>query len=154
MRSGGGCAWVSPPAATTSSSPVGVEMFRFNLLVVAALRAGERPDLPGTVGRDDGGLVPVVDKAAALALLPEGHDRAALVYDLAARHLYRQSALPPRRVSLPPYSNPLPPSCRKFPPVPRSFTILPPVISIAKARSRPVVSLYPPILSPSAPISR
>jgi hypothetical protein len=38
--------------------------------------------------------------------------------------------------------------------VPRSFTILPPVISIAKARSRPVVSLYPPILSPYAPISR
>ena len=36
---------------------------------------------------------------------------------------------------------------RKVTTVPRSFTILPPVISIAKARPRPVVSLYPPILS-------
>src|SRR4028118_2114610 len=85
-------------------------MFRFNLLVVAALGAGERPDLPGAVGRDDGGLVPVVDEAAALALLAEGHDRAALVYDLAARHLYRQSALPPSRVSLPSYSKPICPN--------------------------------------------
>src|ERR671917_1150846 len=86
------CACGSSPTATAPSSPIGFEMTSLNLLVVAALGAGESPDLPGAVGRDDGRLVPVVDEAAALALLPEGHDRAALVYDLAARHLYRQYA--------------------------------------------------------------
>ncbi len=89
---------IEPTGRPQASLPGGVVVTSLNLLVVAALGAGERPDLPGTVGRDDGRLVPVVDEAAALALLPEGHDRAALVYDLAARHLYRQSALAESRV--------------------------------------------------------
>src|SRR4051812_48763090 len=62
---------------------------RFHLLVVAAFRAGKRAYLPGAVRRHDGGLVPVEDVAAGLAALPEGHHRAPLADDLAARHLNR-----------------------------------------------------------------
>src|SRR5215204_3941384 len=62
------------------------------LLVIPALGAGERAHLPGAVCRHDGGLIPVEDVAARLALLPEGYDRAALVYYLAAGHLYRHRA--------------------------------------------------------------
>src|SRR5919202_214722 len=67
-------------------------VFHHHLLVVAALGARERSYLSGAVGRHDGGLVPVEYVAALLASLPEGHDRAPLVYELAARHLYRHSA--------------------------------------------------------------
>jgi hypothetical protein len=58
------------------------------LLVVAALRAGERAHLAGAEGGDDGGLVEVEDVAAPFALLPEGDDRAPLLNDLTPRHLY------------------------------------------------------------------
>src|SRR5215212_3785874 len=66
-----------------------VEITNLYFLVVAALGAGERAHLPGAVRWHDGRLVPVEDVAARLAPLPEGHHRAPLAYDLAARHLRR-----------------------------------------------------------------
>src|SRR5215208_5597240 len=70
------------------------------LLVIAALRAGEGPDLPGTEGGDDGRLVPVEDVAALLAFLPEGHHRAPLVDDHTARHLYSHVSRPSENLSI------------------------------------------------------
>ena len=70
-----------------------MEITDLYLLVVAAFGAGERAHLAGAVRRDDGGLVPVEDVAARLASLPEGHDRAPLADDLAARHLCRHTSL-------------------------------------------------------------
>ncbi len=58
------------------------------LLIVAALRAGEGPDLPRAEGGDDGGLVPVEDVAALFAPLPKGHNRAPLVDYQATLNLY------------------------------------------------------------------
>jgi hypothetical protein len=58
------------------------------LLMIAALRASERAYLAGAEGRDDGRLLPVEDIAAFCALLPEGHNRAPLVYDHTSCHLY------------------------------------------------------------------
>ena len=78
----------------TPSLPIGLVMTYLYLLIVAALRAGEGPDIPGAVGGDDGGLVPVKDVAALLALLAKGHNRAPLVDDQAARHLYRHVSRP------------------------------------------------------------
>src|SRR5215210_5865899 len=72
-----------------------VEITRLYLLVVAALGAGEGAHLAGAEGGDDGGLVPVEDVAALLALLPEGHDRAPLGHDHTPRHLYRHATVPP-----------------------------------------------------------
>src|SRR5918997_6690872 len=72
-----------------------VEVTRLYLLGVAALGTGEGAYLAGAEGGDDGGLVPVEDVAALLALLPEGHDRAPLGHDLTPRHLYRHATVPP-----------------------------------------------------------
>jgi hypothetical protein len=69
-----------------------VEITDLYLLVVAALGTGERSHFSGAVRRHDGSLVPVEDVAARFAPLPEGNDRAALVDDLAACHLYRHLA--------------------------------------------------------------
>src|SRR5215207_6172684 len=71
-----------------------VEITNLYLLVIATLRAGEGPDLPGTEGGDDSRLVPVEDVAALLALLPEGHHRAPLVDDYTTRHLYSHVSRP------------------------------------------------------------
>ena len=68
-----------------------VEITQLYFLVIAALRAGERAHLAGAEGGDDGGLVPVEDVAAFLALLPESHDRTPLVYDHTPRDLYRHA---------------------------------------------------------------
>src|SRR5918995_3361984 len=76
-------------AVMLASRPSRLVMFCYYLLVVAALRAGERAHLARAEGWDDGGLVPVEDVPALLASLPEGYDRASLVHDLAPRHLYR-----------------------------------------------------------------
>jgi hypothetical protein len=57
-------------------------------LIITALGTGERSNVSRAVSGYDGSLVPVEDVAARLAPLPEGHDRAALVDDLAACHLY------------------------------------------------------------------
>src|SRR5918995_1547747 len=86
-----------------------VEITQLHFLIVAALRAGEGAHLAGAEGRDDGGLVPVEDVAALLALLPEGHDRAPLGHDLTARHLYRHAA-----VSREASSEPIVPETRRF----------------------------------------
>jgi hypothetical protein len=59
------------------------------LLVVTALRAGERAHLAGAEGGDDSGFVEVKDITALFTPLPEGDDRAPLVNDLTPRHLYR-----------------------------------------------------------------
>src|SRR5215207_6345784 len=80
---------MSSPNETAPSLPIRVVMTSHYLLVVTALRAGERAHLAGAVGGDDDGLVEVEDVAALLALLPEGDDRAPLVNDLTPRHLYR-----------------------------------------------------------------
>src|SRR5918998_2963880 len=72
-----------------------VEVTRLYLLVVAALGAGEGAHLARAEGGDDGGLVPVKDVAALLALLPEGHDRAPLGHDHTPRHLYRHATVLP-----------------------------------------------------------
>src|ERR687897_2466437 len=75
-----------------------VEITNLYFLVVAALRAGERAHLARAEGGDDGGLVPVEDVAAFFTFLAEGDDRASLVHDLAARHLYRhRCSLPTNR---------------------------------------------------------
>jgi hypothetical protein len=74
---------------TIPSLPSGLVMSRLYLLIVPALGTGERTYFSGAVCRHDSSLVPVKDVAARLALLPEGNDRAALVDDLAASHLYR-----------------------------------------------------------------
>jgi hypothetical protein len=58
------------------------------LLIIAALGTGERSNVSRAVCGHDGSLVPVEDVAARLAPLPEGNDRAPLVDDLAACHLY------------------------------------------------------------------
>ena len=79
-------------AETACSLRIRFVMPRLYFLVVAAFRAGERPDLTGAVGGYDSGLVEVVDVAAFLALLAEGHDRTALVDDLASGHLYSHVA--------------------------------------------------------------
>src|SRR5215207_2906313 len=77
-----------------------VEITNLYLLVIATLRAGEGPDLPGTEGGDDGRLVPVEDVAALLALLPEGHHRAPLVDDHTTRHLYSHVSRPSENLSI------------------------------------------------------
>src|SRR5918995_1332573 len=76
-------------AVMLASLPSRLMMSCYYLLVVAALRAGERAHLAGTEGWDDGRLVPVEDVPTLLAPLTEGYDRASLVHDLAPRHLYR-----------------------------------------------------------------
>src|SRR3712207_4499713 len=59
------------------------------LLINAALRAGEGPDLPRAEGGDYGGLVPLEDVGALFAPLPKGHHRAPLVDYQAPLNLYR-----------------------------------------------------------------
>src|SRR5918994_1907764 len=76
-------------AVMLASLPSRLMMSRYYLLVVTALRAGERAHLAGTEGWDDGRLVPVEDVPTLLAPLTDGYDRASLGHDLAPRHLYR-----------------------------------------------------------------
>jgi hypothetical protein len=70
------------------------------LLIITALRAGERSDLPRAEGRHDGSLVPVEDVGALFAPLAEGHYRAPLVDDQASHHLYRHLSRPSEKFSL------------------------------------------------------
>ena len=88
-----------------------VEITNLYLLIVPALGTGERTYFSRTVCRDDGGLVPVEDVAARLASLPERNDRASLVDDLAACHLYghptsaRKTRLHPNCMPTPPFTS-------------------------------------------------
>jgi hypothetical protein len=94
--------WPMRTAASSSSGLLArtfVEITNLYLLVVAALRASERTHLAGAECGDDGRLVPVEDVAAFLALLPEGHDRAPLVYDHTPRHLYRHATASQRTIA-------------------------------------------------------
>lgn len=95
----------SSPAPKTPSVPSGLVVSRLNLLIVPALGTGESTYFARTVCRDDGGLVPVEDKAARLAPLPERNDRASFVDDLPTCHLYRHSTSA-RRTRLRPYCMP------------------------------------------------
>src|SRR5215208_2001340 len=85
---------MSSPSAMAPSLPIGVVISYLNLLVVAALRAGERAHFSGAEGGDYGCLVEVENVAALLALLPECDDRTTLVHYLAPRNLYRHCSLP------------------------------------------------------------
>src|SRR5918998_1384638 len=86
---------MSWPNVTEPSLPIGVVISYLYVLVVATLRAGKGAHLAGAEGGDDGGLVPVEDVAALLALLPEGHDRAPLGHYHTPRHLYCHATVPP-----------------------------------------------------------
>src|SRR3712207_248893 len=70
------------------------------LLINAALRAGEGPDLPRAEGGDYGGLVPLEDVGALFAPLPKGHHRAPLVDYQAPLNLYRHLGRPSEKLPL------------------------------------------------------
>ncbi len=70
------------------------------LLINAALRAGEGPDLPRAEGGDYGGLVPIEDVGALFAPLAEGHDRTPLVDYQASLNLYRHLSSPSEKFPL------------------------------------------------------